>query len=252
MQCLGRPSQRVRPRGRSASASTRCGAGIARAGSAPRGTRPIVGSCRLPRSSGSAAATTTPRSRRATASRESSARCAWTGSSRRSSSRSPAPSASSRSSPATSAEALGLEPGLAAVGDHQGDLGDGRAMKRALGSSSCFAALVAGCGGDGEGSNPKATVFAAASLTEVFQAIDPDATFSFAGSDELATQIREGAPADVYAAASPLLPGRALRGGPRRGAGRLRHEQARAHRPQRQPGGDHERRGSRRATASSS
>jgi molybdate transport system substrate-binding protein len=49
-------------------------------------------------------------------------------------------------------------------------------------------------------------VYAAASLTEVFPAIDPDATYSFAGSDELATQIREGAPADVYAAASSKYP----------------------------------------------
>jgi molybdate transport system substrate-binding protein len=46
------------------------------------------------------------------------------------------------------------------------------------------------------------TVFAAASLTEVFPKIDPAPRYSFAGSDELAAQIREGAPADVYAAAS--------------------------------------------------
>jgi molybdate transport system substrate-binding protein len=49
-------------------------------------------------------------------------------------------------------------------------------------------------------------VFAAASLTEVFQEIAPNARFNFAGSDELATQIREGAPVDVYAAASPRHP----------------------------------------------
>ncbi len=47
------------------------------------------------------------------------------------------------------------------------------------------------------------TVFAAASLTEAFRALDPGARFNFAGSDELATQLREGARADVYAAASP-------------------------------------------------
>ncbi len=47
------------------------------------------------------------------------------------------------------------------------------------------------------------TVFAAASLTEVFPRIDANARYSFAGSDDLALQIREGAPADVYAAASP-------------------------------------------------
>jgi molybdate transport system substrate-binding protein len=50
------------------------------------------------------------------------------------------------------------------------------------------------------------TVFAAASLTEVFPAIDPAPTYNFAGSDELAAQIREGAPADVYAAASSKYP----------------------------------------------
>jgi molybdate transport system substrate-binding protein len=40
----------------------------------------------------------------------------------------------------------------------------------------------------------------------VFQAIDPDAEFNFAGSDELATQLKAGAEADVYAAASPRYP----------------------------------------------
>ena len=47
------------------------------------------------------------------------------------------------------------------------------------------------------------TVFAAASLTDIFPKIDPSARYSFGGSDQLALQIRQGAPADVYAAASP-------------------------------------------------
>lgn len=65
--------------------------------------------------------------------------------------------------------------------------------------------LGAGCGGSNAGSEPL-DVYAAASLAEVFPEIEPDANFSFAGSDELATQIREGAPADVYAAASSKYP----------------------------------------------
>jgi molybdate transport system substrate-binding protein len=47
------------------------------------------------------------------------------------------------------------------------------------------------------------TVFAAASLTEVFPRIDKAPRYSFAGSDQLALQIRQGAPVDVFAAASP-------------------------------------------------
>ena len=69
--------------------------------------------------------------------------------------------------------------------------------------------LAGGCGNGGTGggdSNEQATVFAAASLTEVFPQINPDATYNFAGSDDLATQITEGAPADVFAAASPKYP----------------------------------------------
>jgi molybdate transport system substrate-binding protein len=47
------------------------------------------------------------------------------------------------------------------------------------------------------------TVYAAASLTEVFPKIDSSPRYSFAGSDQLALQIRQGAPADLFAAASP-------------------------------------------------
>ena len=47
------------------------------------------------------------------------------------------------------------------------------------------------------------TVFAAASLTEVFPKIAKTPRYSFAGSDQLTLQIRQGAPADVFASASP-------------------------------------------------
>jgi len=50
------------------------------------------------------------------------------------------------------------------------------------------------------------TVLAASSLTDVFPKIDPTNKYSFGGSDVLAAQIQQGAPADVYAAASPKYP----------------------------------------------
>jgi molybdate transport system substrate-binding protein len=49
----------------------------------------------------------------------------------------------------------------------------------------------------------KLTIFAAASLTEAFPAFDPNESYSFAGSNTLAAQIKQGAPADVFASASP-------------------------------------------------
>jgi molybdate transport system substrate-binding protein len=52
----------------------------------------------------------------------------------------------------------------------------------------------------------RVTVFAASSLTEALLKIDPAQRYSFGGSDQLAFQIRQGAPADVYAAASPKYP----------------------------------------------
>ncbi|MEV0651103.1 molybdate ABC transporter substrate-binding protein [Phytomonospora sp. NPDC050363] len=66
------------------------------------------------------------------------------------------------------------------------------------------------CADDGGGE--EITVFAAASLTGAFTAIGADfeaahpgakVTFNFAGSSGLATQINQGAPADVFASAAP-------------------------------------------------
>jgi molybdate transport system substrate-binding protein len=65
---------------------------------------------------------------------------------------------------------------------------------------------LAGCGDDADAGAEPLTVYAASSLTEVFQELEPDHRYNFAGSDELATQIREGGEADVYAAASPGYP----------------------------------------------
>ena len=50
------------------------------------------------------------------------------------------------------------------------------------------------------------TVLAASSLTNVFPQIDGANKYSFGGSDTLAAQIQQGAPADVFAAASPKYP----------------------------------------------
>jgi molybdate transport system substrate-binding protein len=50
------------------------------------------------------------------------------------------------------------------------------------------------------------TVYAAASLTDVFPAINKDNQYSFAGSNALATQITNGAPADVFASANTTIP----------------------------------------------
>jgi molybdate transport system substrate-binding protein len=50
------------------------------------------------------------------------------------------------------------------------------------------------------------TVYAAASLTDVFPKIDAGPKYSFAGSNTLAAQIQQGAPADVFASANMTLP----------------------------------------------
>jgi molybdate transport system substrate-binding protein len=66
--------------------------------------------------------------------------------------------------------------------------------------------LAASLAGPGEAGGRRLTVLAASSLTNVFPKIDSAPRYSFAGSDQLAAQIRNGVPADVFAAASPRFP----------------------------------------------
>jgi molybdate transport system substrate-binding protein len=104
-----------------------------------------------------------------------------------------------------------------------------RSLVTALAALAATSLLLAGCGaGSGSASWPSAgspsagapapapsgdlTVFAAASLTESFTALGAGfeekypgtkVTFNFGASSTLATQINQGAPADVFASASP-------------------------------------------------
>ena len=75
-------------------------------------------------------------------------------------------------------------------------------MARRLAAVALLAALLAAPAGAKTGAT-RLTVFAAASLTEAFQSFDRNETYSFAGSNALAAQIQQGAPADVFASASP-------------------------------------------------
>jgi molybdate transport system substrate-binding protein len=61
--------------------------------------------------------------------------------------------------------------------------------------------------------SPRLTIYAASSLTDVFRAFDPKQRYSFGSSSTLETQIENGAPADVYASASPLNTQRLFREG---------------------------------------
>lgn len=78
-------------------------------------------------------------------------------------------------------------------------------MKRAV-LVTVLAALVLCAGASASAARTQITVYAAASLTNVFPAIDSHEKYSFGGSNALATQIEQGAPADVFASANMKLP----------------------------------------------
>jgi molybdate transport system substrate-binding protein len=72
--------------------------------------------------------------------------------------------------------------------------------------SSASSTSAGGAAAAGKRAPSRPTVFAAASLTRALPKIDPNAKYTFGGSGALETQIEQGAPADVFAAASPKQP----------------------------------------------
>ncbi len=79
---------------------------------------------------------------------------------------------------------------------------------RLVAAAAAAALALTGCGG---GDEPRLVVSAASSMTEALDECSSDfagadVRLSFAGSDELAAQIRQGVKPDVYAAANTKLP----------------------------------------------
>ena len=80
--------------------------------------------------------------------------------------------------------------------------------------AATLALLVPGCGDEDSSDPNRLVVSAASSMSEAIEscahefevAERADVRLSFGGSDELAAQIRQGAPVDVYAAANTSLP----------------------------------------------
>ncbi|HEX3266683.1 MAG TPA: molybdate ABC transporter substrate-binding protein [Gaiellaceae bacterium] len=83
-------------------------------------------------------------------------------------------------------------------------------MKTVVAGAVIVTVLASGGVANG-GSKATVSVYAAASLADAFPKIAPGAKYSFAGSNTLAAQIRQGAPADVFASANMTLPAQLYR-----------------------------------------
>jgi ABC-type molybdate transport system substrate-binding protein len=95
-------------------------------------------------------------------------------------------------------------------------------MKR-LAALVALAAVAASSAG-ATTKDSRLTVFAAASLTRVLPQLDKRPAYQFAGTNTLALQIEQGAPADVFVSAvrstSSTCAARACSSGSRRGSSR--------------------------------
>ena len=80
--------------------------------------------------------------------------------------------------------------------------------RRLIASVVAAGAVLAavGTGGAAARQNAQLTVYAASSLTDAFPKLDSTERYSFGGSNTLAAQINQGAPADVFASANMALP----------------------------------------------
>jgi molybdate transport system substrate-binding protein len=67
-----------------------------------------------------------------------------------------------------------------------------------------LATLAVAAGTSRAAAEQEPVVLAASSLTEVLPRIEPASRYSFGGSNQLAQQIRQGAPFDVFLSASPV------------------------------------------------
>lgn len=72
-----------------------------------------------------------------------------------------------------------------------------------LGAATLALALALASTAGAQRSADPLTIYAAASLTEVLRSFDKAQRYNFGGSNVLETQIRNGAPADLFASASP-------------------------------------------------
>jgi molybdate transport system substrate-binding protein len=77
-------------------------------------------------------------------------------------------------------------------------------MRKCIAATVIAVLAAASLASGGRTQSEPLTIYAAASLTDAFRRFDGNERYSFAGSNALETQIRNGAPADLFASAAPL------------------------------------------------